>query len=358
MTNVGIIGLGTYLPPLVRTNDYWPAHVVATWGERTAARATRGDASELDQLPEAMRATLAGMMEFAKDPFRGSRERRVMPEGMTSSEMEAIAAREAIQRAGLRPDQIDAVLIQTPIPEYLVVNNSCATHKLVELPRRCMAIATNVACNAFALHASIAQGLIASGQARNVLSIHSSAITRITPIEQPESAWWGDGASAAVFGVVSDGKGIVAAAHHADGTNCDALVLGIPDRRWWEDGLVTYYSADRTRLRPMLLSLVDRAREAIGGALATAGLSPSQVDFFATHQGAAFYTKTCAINSGLENAKTLITFPVFGNVNSVAIPLILAMAEREGMIRDGSIISTFAGGAGETWSSLVMRWGR
>ena len=53
---------------------------MANWSERTAARATRADASELDGLPEAMRATLAGMMEFASDPFRGSRERRVMPE--------------------------------------------------------------------------------------------------------------------------------------------------------------------------------------------------------------------------------------------------------------------------------------
>ncbi len=358
MKSVGILGLGAYLPPHVRTNDYWPASTVAAWHERMAAKVTRADAPAPATLTPGMRRTLAAMAELASDPFRGARERRVMADDMTTSEMEARAAREAIERAGVRADEIDAILLQSPIPEHLVVNNSCATHKLLELPERCLAIATNVACNAFAMHVSLAQALIASGQARHVLSVHSSAMARVMRVEEPDSAWWGDGAAAAVLGPVSDGRGVLAAQHHTDGTNGNALVLGVPGKRWWQDGAATYYALDRERTRAMLLGLVDRAGDALQGVLRAAGVAPRDVDFYASHQGAAFYTRATAAQAGLEHAKALVTVPQFGNVNSVNIPLVLAIAEREGMIRDDSTVVTFAGGAGETWSSLCLRWGR
>ncbi len=358
MNAVGIIGLGTYLPPTVRTNDHWSAATIAEWHDRMAARATRGEAPPEEKLSEGARLTLEAMNELAGDPFRGSLQRRVMGADMTVSKMEAIAAREAMQRAGIDASQVDVILSQTPVPEHLFVNSACVTHKLLELPKHCLAIGTEAACNAFSAHATLAHALIASGQARNVLSVHSSAMTRVMRDGEPDSAWWGDGAAAVVFGPVSEGKGIVGAVHNANGASCEALVLGVPGRRWWEDGSITLHSVDRTHTRTMLLTLVDRAREAIGEALAKASVSAPSVDFYASHQGTAWLPRVTAQHAGLAHAQTIATFPTFGNLNSANIPLILAMAEREGMIRDGSVVATFSGGLGETWSSLCMRWGR
>lgn len=358
MSSVGILGLGTYLPPIIRTNDHWPPHVVAEWERRTAARVTRADGPAVETSSPGIRRTLAAMGEYASDPFRGAVQRRVMPDDMTVNEMEAQAAREAIERAGLRADEIDAILTQTPVPEHLVVNDACATHRLLGLPRRCVAMATTVACNAFALHATVAKGLIASGQARNVLSLHSSALARVARPEEPDSAWWGDGAAAAVFGSVSDGRGILSIANHADGATCTGLVLGVPGKRWWEDGALTFYSYNRDHTRAMLLNLVDRAREAVGNALAASKCSPSDVEFYASHQGTAWFTRETAAHAGLERARTIATFPAFGNMTSVNVPFILSLAEREHMLRDGALVVTFAGGTGETWSAMCLRWGR
>jgi 3-oxoacyl-[acyl-carrier-protein] synthase III len=358
MSSVGIIGLGTYLPPIVRTNDYWSPNVVADWERRTAAKATRADAPPIDDLGPGLRRTLGAMKEYASDPFRGAVERRVMPDDMTVNEMEAHAAREAIARAGITVDEIDVILTQTPIPEHLVVNGACVTHQLLRLPRRCIAIATNVACNALALHASLAKALIATGQARNVLSVHSSAMARVSRAEEPDSAWWGDAASAVVFGPVSEGRGIISIANHADGGTCNGLVLGVPNKRWWDDGSITYYSYNRDHTRAMLLNLVDRAGEAIGNALGMCDAKAADVDFYASHQGTVWFTRETAAHAGLEHAKTIATFPAFGNLNSANIPLILSMAEREHMLRDDALVVTFAGGVGETWSAMCLRWGR
>jgi 3-oxoacyl-[acyl-carrier-protein] synthase III len=61
--------------------------------------------------------------------------------------------------------------------------------------------------------------------------------------------------------------------------------------------------------------------------------------------------------AGLAHARTLVTFPEYGNVSSVNLPLILGLAERAGTLTDDMLTVTFAGGTGETWSSLVLRWG-
>lgn len=358
MKAVGILGLGTFLPPVVRTNDWWPAEVVARWREMMAHRATRAEEVDPGTVPPGTRLTLSLMAEYAQDPFRGAVQRRVMPDGMTASEMEASAARDAMERARVAPTDIDVILAQTPVPEYLMVNHACVAHRLLGLPQRTLALSTEAACNAFALHATLAQSLIASGTARHVLSVHSSAITRVHGPTEPHSAWWGDGAAAAVFGPVTDGKGLLAAAHHADGSVCDALTLGVPGKRWWDEGAITTHAVNRDSTRTMLLGMVDRGRAAVDTALRSAGLAPADVDFYASHQSTPWLTRATKAMAGLDRASTIVTFPELGNMNSVNVPYILARADHEGLLRDGSVAVTFSGGLGETWSSLVLRWGR
>jgi 3-oxoacyl-[acyl-carrier-protein] synthase-3 len=355
---VGIIGLGTYLPPHVRTNAWWPQHVVDSWQDPFANRAPRSESPQAEPPTPAMQRTLAALQEHADDPFRGARERRVMADDMTVSEMEANAAREAMQHAGIRAEDVDVILSQTPVPDQLMVNGACVTHRMLGLPRRCLALGTEAACNGLALHLSLAKALIDSGQARNVLSVHSSAITRVHGPAEPHSAWWGDGAAAAVIGRVRDDRGIVAAVHNADGGTCNSLVLGVPGRRWWELGEITTHTLDREHTRNMIRTLVARAGDTITEALSKAGVDRESVDFYASHQGTVWFAKATAAQAGIDSTKTLNTFPSLANMNSVNTPYVLAMGVQKGMIRDGSIVVTFSGGLGETWSSTVMRWGR
>lgn len=358
MSSVGILGLGTYLPPIVRTNDWWSTETVTRWTDRMAHQATRAEPAA-DSLTEGQKITLACMAQYAADPFRGAVERRIMPDHMTAAEMEAHAAREAIKAAGIDAREIDVILSNSPAPDRLLVNNACVTHNLLGLPERCLALATDAMCNGFSHHMSLAAGLIASGQARYVLSVHSATLTRLTPASEPHSAWFGDGAAAVLIGPVSDGKGLLSAVHNAAGDRCDALVIGTgTGTRYWDEGALTVHSVDREATRNMLMGMVDRGGVAVTEALAKAAVPKSDVDFYATHQSTIWLTPASAKRAGVDHAKTIVTFPMFANMSSVNVPLILAMAEREGMIRDGSIVATFAGGTGETWSSLVMRWGR
>jgi 3-oxoacyl-[acyl-carrier-protein] synthase III len=175
---------------------------------------------------------------------------------------------------------------------------------------------------------------------------------------EPDSAWWGDGAAAVVIGPVARDRGLLSTVHRADGSSCDALVMGVPGHRWWHDGAIQLHSANREHTRAMLLAIVDRARDAIATCLAEAKLAAADVGFYASHQGTVWLTDTTARHAGLAHARTVTTFPSLGNLNSANIPFVLDAGVRAGSLRDGDIVVTFSGGIGETWSSMCMRWGR
>src|SRR5262249_32720155 len=95
------------------------------WQGRAAHRATNTDIPS-DSVTTGVKQTLQAFAAAVHDPFRGARERRVMPDDMSSVDMEVLAAREAVARAGVSIDSIDAILTQTPVPEYLMVNQACS----------------------------------------------------------------------------------------------------------------------------------------------------------------------------------------------------------------------------------------
>jgi 3-oxoacyl-[acyl-carrier-protein] synthase-3 len=102
----------------------------------------------------------------------------------------------------------------------------------------------------------------------------------------------------------------------------------------------------------------NRARGAIHAALETAGLTPSDVDFYASHQAAAWFRPLTQKAAGLTRARSFDTFPLTGTLSAANIPMVLHEGRRRGLLHEGDVIATFAGGNGETWAAMVLRWGR
>ena len=84
-TRMGIYSIGTYLPPIVRKNDWWPEELVKVWRERQARSITRSVEEPEDPPTEGMRVTLQAMAQFKNDPFEGAVERHVMPDDMKTA---------------------------------------------------------------------------------------------------------------------------------------------------------------------------------------------------------------------------------------------------------------------------------
>jgi len=356
-SGVGILGIGTFLPPDIRTNDWWPGEVVARWSKIKAAQIA--DAVDVGGAPTpGTRAVLAAMAKLRDDPFQGAVERRVAPEGMTGTDMEVFAVEDALRRSEIARDAIDLVLVHTSVPEYQLSNNASLLHHRVGLPTRCIALGTEASANSFMLQLVLADAMIRSGQARNALLVQSCSVSRLLDPTHPVSPLFGDGATALVVGPVSPGRGLVASSHRTDGSRNRTLIASVPNGTWYDEGRVTLHPADADGGRKVFLETVDRAKEVVDEVLDAASFARTDVDYFGVHQGTPWLREVAQRHIGLENARSIDTFRSTGYLFGSSIPLGLALAEREGLLRDDGRAVVFSGGTGVTYGALAMRWGR
>lgn len=352
--HAGILGIGVYLPETVRRNDWWPEEVVSVWRKRALHR--------VEELPlprtPGVDAAFAAMNEVRNDPFNGAVERRVMGDEQRSSEMEIEAVRRALDDAGVAASEIDAIVSFSLCPDYLSSPTGAIVHHALGMPKRCFTLNVEGACNSFALQMTVADQAVRSGSMSRVLVITSVAYSRFCPVEASIGAWMGDGATAVVVGPVSEGRGILSYAHGTAGEGHRAMVLGVPKKRWYDEGRIVGYSEDRSMAQAIILGAVDRCKEVVTESLDKIGLTPGDVDFYAGHQGGPWLRRVTQEFTGMHRARHLDTFKSVGNLGAANVPLILSMASKEGLLRDGDLVATFTAGTGQTYSSMALRWGR
>jgi 3-oxoacyl-[acyl-carrier-protein] synthase-3 len=267
------------------------------------------------------------------------------------------AARLALARAAAVPGDIDLLLTNTILPDVLLGNPACELHRRLGLPRSCFALETTAATYSFLMQLSLAHAMIASGQARLALLVQSSGASRHIERDDPISPLFGDGASAAVIGHVSDGHGVLAAVHHCDGRFPETLIAGVRGGTWSDPGRGVIHVANPIQTRDMFLATADVCKESIDAVLARSGLSKNDVGFFAMHQGTPWLRRVVQDYAGLEHARWVDTFSQIGYLFACIVPAGLALAERAGLLTDGDLVLVTGGGPGITFGSIAMRWG-
>jgi 3-oxoacyl-[acyl-carrier-protein] synthase III len=323
--SVGIRGVGLYLPPIVRRNDWWPSDVVARW-------------QQAERVPPPARPLSPG-------------------EARTVLDMAEQAARLAITRAGVGAGDIDLLLTNTVLPDVLLGNPACQVHHRLGLPPRCFAMETSAATYSFLMQLSLAQAMIASGQAKLALLVQSCGASRAVALEDPISPLFGDGATAVVVGQVAPGRGILAAVHHCDGRFPNTLVAGVRGGTWSDPGRGLIHIADAAQMRDVLLATADVCKASIDAVLAEVGLTAGDVAFFAIHQGTPWLRRVVQDHAGLGHARSIDTFAQTGYLFAGIQPAGLALAERAELLADGDHVLITGGGTGMTYGSAVLRWG-
>jgi 3-oxoacyl-[acyl-carrier-protein] synthase-3 len=303
-----------------------------------------------------MSRVLAAMAAHAFDPFLGVIERRVMPDGMTAADMETNAAERAITNAQIDRSEIDVLFTHTAVPEYLLSNTACALHRRLNLAPDCFTMQADASGYSFMMQLTLAEQMIATGRARNALLVQSAASSRLIDPEDPDSPSFGDGAAAVVVGTVQHG-GLLAAVHRTDGSHPRALVASMRGGRWYDEGRIVLHRADPSATARIFLETADRAEEVVSAALREAGYAPSDVDFFAVHQGTPWLRKVTQESTGLTRARFVDTFATTGYLFSASLPLVLETAQRQGLLTSGDLVVMHGGGVGSTYGAIVLRWG-
>lgn len=323
---VGIIGVGSYVPEKVLTNE------------------------ELEKL-----FSLSAESIF---DLTGIRLRHRAAEGEATSDLAVSAALRALAAAGTSPEEIDLVIVATSSPDQIA--SPCAAlvqHGIKAV--RAAAFDLCAACSGFVYGLVMGCQVIRSGLYKRVLVIGAETVSRITSMTDQDTAiLFGDGAGAVVLGEAPEGYGLLGSDLGADGSKYHVLKVPAGGSR-----MPASEETVRNRLHTVRMdgfSVFKFAMRAMGDsalrALNAAGLKAGQLDLLVPHQANLRIIEAAAGRLDLPMVKVVVNIERYGNTSSASIPIALDEAVADGRIRRGDTIVLTGFGAGLTWASCAVRW--
>ena len=283
----------------------------------------------------------------------GIRERRVMTtESLT--DLSVAAAKNALENAGVTPQELDLIICATIQGDYLSPAEACLIQK--ELGASCPAFDVNGACSGFVYALDVADGYFARGRVKKVLVVASEALSRVTD--------WSDRRTCVLFG---DGSGAVVLGEGDDllslrlTTTGNDQVLYVPafrgkspfDQTVKECGDYIYMNGQE-----VYRFAVNSMFRELKASIEEAGLTLDQIDYLLPHQANLRIIDTAVQKLKIPREKVGVTIQKYGNTSSSSVAILPDEMTREGKLHPGDILAIAAFGGGLTTGACVIRWSR
>jgi 3-oxoacyl-[acyl-carrier-protein] synthase III len=290
----------------------------------------------------------------------GIRQRHIAEPGVGTSDLAAEAAREAIARAGLTPNDIDVIVVGTVTPDMLFPSTACLVqHKIGA--NRAWGFDLSAACSAFTYALTVGSQLVATGGAKYALVIGADVMSSIIDYtDRATCVLFGDGAGAVVLGPSADENiGILDYDHMIDGSGGPALCMPaggsrMPASHQTVDDRLHYVKQEG---QAVFKFAVRNTGEICERLLKRHNLTGEDLDLFVSHQANKRIIMSAAEKIGMPEAKVIINIDKYGNTTAATIPLALNDAMESGRLRRGHLILLTSVGAGFTVGSVLVRWG-
>lgn len=259
----------------------------------------------------------------------------------TTATLAVESGRRALESAGLRPQDVDVLILCTTTPDLAIPATSSAAAGALGITGGAMDL--NAACAGFTYGLITAAALMSSG-AGPVLLIGAETLTRVTNWKDRTNAFlFGDGAGAVVLEAV-DGPGSLLGWHlGVDGSLVDLLYA--------EHG-----SGMVMRGQEVFRKAVRATAESAEAALERAQVDASEIGLFVPHQANQRIMDAVAERLGIPPARVASVIEWSGNTSSASIPLSLVDAAERGRLGAGDLVLLSGFGAGMTFASAVWRW--
>ncbi len=284
----------------------------------------------------------------------GIERRHFAAEGETTSDLATHAANAALASAGVKADEIDALIVATSTADLTFPSAATMVQHRIGMTRG-FAFDVQAVCAGFVFALAQANALILSGQATRALVIGAETFSRIIDFEDRGTCvLFGDGAGALVLeaaegnGTNAD-RGILATDLNSDGSYRDILYV---------DGGVSTQSTGHLRMqgKEVFRHAVEKLAQTAHTTLDQLGLSGDDIDWIVPHQANLRIIKSTAAKMGVEMDRVVVTVQDHGNTSAASIPLALSTGVARGQIKEGDLIVTEAIGGGLAWGSVVLRW--
>jgi 3-oxoacyl-[acyl-carrier-protein] synthase-3 len=321
-----IIGVGMYVPPKILTN---------------------ADFEKMVDTTDEWIVTRSGM-----------KIRHIADESMASSDLSTLAAKEALQVAGMDAADLDLIVIGTITPDHAYPSTACLVQaNLGNKKAACFDV--SAACPGFLHGLSIADQYIRSGKFKNALVIGTEILSKVTNYEDRATCvLFGDASGAVVLQAHEGEEGIIDTLLGADGTLAQLLIQPAGGSRMpashetVDKKLHTVHMAGNEVFKNAV-----RAMESASiGILERNHINPNDVSLCIPHQANIRIIEALQKRLGLPDEKVYVNIHKYGNTSSATIPVALYEAQHEGRIKPGDLVLLASFGGGFVWASALVRF--
>lgn len=284
----------------------------------------------------------------------GIKKRHIAGDNETTVDLAEHAARQAIEAAGLVPQDIDLIILATTTPDRVFPSSACLLQHRLDI-HGCAAFDIQAVCTGFVYALGVADKFIRSGTHRHALVIGAETLSRIVDwTDRGTCVLFGDGAGAVVLGA-SEKQGILSTHLHADGQYKDLLSTngGISEGYNNDVDGTAYITMQGNEVFKMAVNTLGRI---VDETLAENGLEKSDVDWLVPHQANIRIINATAKKLKIKTDHVVITVQEHGNTSAASVPLALNEAVRDGRIKRGDMLLLEAFGGGFTWGSALVRF--
>jgi 3-oxoacyl-[acyl-carrier-protein] synthase-3 len=289
----------------------------------------------------------------------GIRERHIAADDETTATLSIDAGKNALERAGLSPNDVDLIILATSSPDhFLPPVSSQVQHGLGA--KRAGAFTLTAGCTGFVYGLATAHQFISAGAYRNVLVIGTEIISRFLNWEDRTTCvLFGDAAGAVVLEASDEPGGVLGFVLGSDGSKADALIVrglgsAMPVTHEVIDNHWHHIEMQGSVVAKFAMRMLSRSA---AEAAAAAGLTMDDIDLFIPHQSNARLIELARRQLGLPPEKVLVNLDRYGNTSAAAIPLGLCEALDSGRIGEGDTVVLASFGGGLTYAALTLHMG-
>jgi 3-oxoacyl-[acyl-carrier-protein] synthase-3 len=285
----------------------------------------------------------------------GIARRHIAAEGESTADLACAASRQAMERAGIRTDEIDLVILATTTPDNTFPATATRVQERLGL-RPCPAFDIQAVCTGFVYALTQADNMIRLGQAKCALVIGAEIYSRILDwTDRGTCVLFGDGAGAVVLRAETGNghaapRGVLATELGADGRFYDALYV--------DGGPASTGTAGHVRMQgqEVFKQAVFRMSSLVSGLLEREGLSVSDLDWLIPHQANLRIINKVGDRLGVDPGKVIVSLEEHANTSAATIPLAMSHAMERQLFKPGDLLGITAMGGGFTWGAALVRW--
>jgi len=288
----------------------------------------------------------------------GIKERRIVENGVTTSDLATQASLRAMEDAGVSPKDLDMIITSTITPDHIFPSTSCYIQQKIGATRAC-AFDILAACAGFIYALSIGQSFINSGAMKTILVVGAECLSKITDYtDRATCVLFGDGAGAVVIQRNPVKHEILSSTLAADGSEADVLIMpgGGARNPASLESVQQRLHYIQFRGKEVFKLAINNITNLILETTRENGLTLDDIDLIIPHQSNLRIIEATMEKLGLPMEKAFVNIDKYGNTSSASVPIAIDEARKEGRLRKGNIVMLVAFGGGLTWGSSVIRW--